>query len=158
MSTLFLLQTYYATIYYVTFVITVLFAYILDDQVIYFFTKIIPSDFELMGIRGITAFHLMSYIGKIFGSGISLIGLLFPKNNNNDEMIDDKDYDDEDYGYGFDKVTYEKGIMIGTCCFSVFVQLLLVIYFWINTKKFAERPIRRLVASKNTRKISRTEF
>ena len=61
-------------VYYFSFLLTILFAYIMEDQLIYFYTQIIPATFELMKIKGLTVFYIMRYLGNILGSFSSLLG------------------------------------------------------------------------------------
>ena len=122
--------------YFVSFLLTVLLAYISEDQLIYFYTQIIPTNFELMKIKGITGVYLMRYLGSICGSIVSLFGLLYDNIYKN----------------------YEELVIITENSFSMAVLLILIIIFFIYSDKFADRPIRRLVYSKNPREIKRTEL
>ena len=131
----FVIQTYPA-LFYCSFLLTILLCYIMQDQLNYFYTTIIPSDFELMRIRGITLLYMIRYIGNICGSLTSLFGIPF------------------DYNSKF-KLGY---FFIVQNSISMIVQLIILIFFFINSDNFSDRPIRRIVFSKNIREIRRTEL
>ena len=138
-------------IYYFSFLFTILFAYIMEDQLIYFYTQIIPATFELMNVKGLTMFYIMRYLGNILGSFSSLIGFALYEedihNKHKREQIDENKTND-----------YEEHLIILQSCFSVFIQIILIVIFFLNSNAFSDRPIRRLVYSKNVREIRRTEF
>ena len=123
----------------------------MEDQLIYFYTQIIPATFELMKIKGLTVFYIMRYLGNIFGSFSSLLGFALyeeaPKNKNKAGKDDNNQTND-----------YEEYLIIIQSSFSAVVQLILIVLFFINSNTFSDRPIRRLVYSKNVREIKRTEF
>ena len=128
-------------IYYLSFSFSILFAYILEDQLVYFFIKIIPTDFKLLGIQGVTSLHIIAYIGDIFGTASCLFGL-----------IDDK-------LYKLDKLDcFVDHLMIRQNCFGILFEIIIAALFFKNTKRFSDKPIRRIIYSKNKRKIRRTEF
>ena len=131
----FVIQTYPA-LFYCSFLLTILLCYIMQDQLNYFYTTIIPSDFELMRIRGLTLLYMIRYIGNICGSLTSLFGIPF------------------DYNSKF-KLGY---FFIVQNSISMVVQLIILIFFFINSNNFSDRPIRRIVFSKNIREIRRTEL
>ena len=93
----------------------------------------------------------MRYLGNILGSFSSLIGFALYEedihNKHKREQIDENKTND-----------YEEHLIILQSCFSVFIQLLLIVIFFLNSNAFSDRPIRRLVYSKNVREIRRTEF
>ena len=126
-----------AGIYFFSFLFSVLLAYVLEDQLVYFYIKIIPSDFELIGIKGLTGLHIIAYIGDIVGAGSSIFGLLSKKSTRN---------------------FIGENLMTGQNCFAIAVQIVLVVLFFIYTKEFTDKPIRRIGYSRNVRKIRRTEF
>ena len=131
----FVIQSY-PVLFYLTFLLTILFAYIMQDQLNYFYTTIIPSDFSLKNIRGLSCIYSIRYIGNILGSMSSLFGILFS-------------YDDKvDLGYFF----------IIQNSFSIAFQFVILILFFKNSNNFSDRPIRRIIYSKNIREIKRTEL
>jgi hypothetical protein len=123
----------------------------MEDQLIYFYTQIIPATFELMKIKGLTVFYIMRYLGNILGSFSSLLGFALyeevTENKNKKGDVDNNKTND-----------YEEHLIIIQSTFSVFVQLILIVLFFVNSNTFSDRPIRRLVYSKNVREIKRTEF
>ena len=125
-------------LYYFSFLSTILLSYILEDQIIYFYTTIIPANFTLMTIKGTTIFHVMRYLGSIVGGISSLLGFSLSK-------IDEK-------------VQYEETLIIIQISFAMIIQFIILVLFFINSNRFSDRPIRRLVFSKNVREIRRTEF
>ena len=70
----FVIQSY-PVLFYLTFLLTILFAYIMQDQLNYFYITIIPSDFKMMGIKGVSCLYSIRYIGSIFGSLSTVFGL-----------------------------------------------------------------------------------
>jgi hypothetical protein len=138
-TTAFVIQSNYPSFYYLSFLFTILLAYIMDDQLIFFYTKIIPANFELIGIKGTTIIYIMRYLGNILGSIFSLFGFLL-----SNEGIQ------TDY-YGESLIIIENSITIS-------FQFIILVYFFINANRFSDRPIRRLVYSKNVRELRRTEF
>ena len=131
----FVIQTY-PVLFYFSFLFTILFAYIMQDQLNYFYTTIIPSDFELMRIKGLTCLYIIRYIGNILGGLTSLLGIPF----NYDTKVN--------LGYFF----------IVQNSISMIVQLIILIFFFKYSNDFSDRPIRRIVFSKNIREIRRTEL
>ena len=138
-------------VYYFSFLLTILFAYIMEDQLIYFYTQIIPATFELMKIKGLTVFYIMRYLGNIFGSFSSLLGFALYKEATQNKYKKETDDNNKTNDY-------EEHLIIIQSTFSVFVQLILIVLFFVNSNTFSDRPIRRLVYSKNVREIKRTEF
>ena len=135
LTTSFVIQSY-PVLFYLSFLFTILFAYVMQDQLNYFYTTIIPSDFELIKIRAISCLYSIRYIGTILGSICSLFGILFP---------------------------YEKKIELGLffiilSSFSIIFQFVILIWFFKNSNNFSDRPIRRIIYSKNIREIKRTEL
>ena len=49
--------------YFYIFLLTILLAYIVEDQLIYFYTHIIPTNFKLGKIEGLTVLHIIKYLG-----------------------------------------------------------------------------------------------
>ena len=124
-------------IYFFIFLLTILLAYIVEDQLIYFYTHIIPTNFKLGNIEGLTVLHIIKYLGYILGSVSNLFEFFL---NEKDE---------------------EKNVeffMIIENCFAMFIQLILLIIFFIYSNRFSDRPIRRILFNKNKREIKITEF
>ena len=142
LTTIFAMQMnhYY---FFVSFLFTILCVSILEDQMIYFYTQIIPTNFEIMKMNGITVLHVIQYLGNIFGSISSLIGFLTPIPETDD----------------FDTIDSEGQIVIIIQnCFSIILQFILLLVLFLYSNDFADRPIRRIIFSKNSREIKRTEF
>ena len=147
LTTAFVVQSQFPFLYYFSFLFTILLAYIMEDELFYFYTQIIPANFELMKIKGITGLYIMRYLGKIFGSISSLIGIsLYSEVDFNSNKYKSKTND------------YEEYLIIIQNSFSIFIQFIILVVFFINSNTFSDRPIRRLVYSKNVREIKRTEF
>jgi hypothetical protein len=148
LTTAFVVQSQFPFLYYFSFLFTILLAYIMEDELFYFYTQIIPANFELMKIKGITGLYIMRYLGKIFGSLSSLIGIsLYSKGDVNYNKKSNSTTND-----------YEEYLIIIQNSFSIFIQFIILVVFFINSNTFSDRPIRRLVYSKNVREIKRTEF
>ena len=126
----------YPALFYLTFLLTILLAYVMQDQLNYFYTTIIPSDFEIMRIRGLSCIFIARYLGNIFGATSSLFGMPFS-------------YEDKsDLGYLF----------IVQNSFAISIQFIILVLFFKNANNFSDRPIRRIIYSKNIREIKRTEL
>ena len=133
------IQSNKPNIYYFIFLAVILLASVMEDQLIYFYTYIIPSNFELLGIEGLTVLHIVKYLGNIIGSVSSLFGL----------VLYSPDRKDEECG---------EWLMIYQSIFILFFQFVLLIFFFLYSKRFSDRPIRRILYNKNTREIRTTEF
>jgi hypothetical protein len=142
-TTCLLMQTYFLYLYFVSFLLSVICAFIMEDQLIYFYTQIIPSNFELLGIKGLTLLHIIKYLGNIIGGISSLFGFVLYKEEEEDQEISDK---------------YGEGLMVIQNAFAILVQFIMLVLFFCFTNKFSDRPIRRIVYSKNNREIKRNEF
>ena len=145
LTTIFAVKNEVPYLYYFSFLFTILAAYILEDQLIYFYTQIIPTNFELMKIKGITVINVMRYLGSIFGSLSSVFGFA---------LYEDKD----NFPNENETNEYEENLIVIENSFSIIVQSILIAIFLKNSKTFSDRPIRRIVFSKNPREIRRTEF
>jgi hypothetical protein len=133
------IQSNKPVIYHFIFLFSILLASIMEDQLIYFYTYIIPSNFELLGIEGLTVLHIVKYLGNIIGSASSLFGLiLISTEKTNEECI--------------------EWLMIYQSIFTLCFQFILLIFFFLYSKRFSDRPIRRILYNKNTREIRTTEF
>ena len=88
-----------------------------------------------MEINGLTCLYSIRYIGSILGSLSTVFGLLFS-------------YDKNHLGIFF---TIQNS-------FAIIIQIIILIFFFINSNNFADRPIRRIIYSKNIREIRRTEL
>ena len=148
LTTSFVVQSNFPFLYYFSFLFTILLAYIMEDELFYFYTQIIPTNFELMKIKGITGLFIMRYLGRIFGSISSLLGFsLYSEGDINNHKKNNNISND-----------YEEYLIIIQNSFSIIIQFIILIVFFINSDTFSDRPIRRLVYSKNPREIKRTEF
>ena len=141
-TTCLLMQTYFLYLYFVSFLLSVICAFIMEDQLIYFYTQIIPSNFELLGIKGLTLLHIIKYLGNIIGGISSLFGFVLYKEEEDQEISDN----------------YGEELMIIQNAFAILVQFIMLVLFFCFTNKFSDRPIRRIVYSKNNREIKRNEF
>ena len=125
--------------FYISFCITILLAYIVEDQLIYFYTHIIPTEFKLGKIEGLTVLHIIKYLGYIFGSASSLFALILKEDDDNEEE------------------NVETSMIIENC-FALLIQFILLLIFFYYSNVFSDRPIRRILYSKNKREIKITEF
>ena len=139
LTTAFVVKSDFPILYFISFVLTILIANVLDDQLIFFYTKIIPTNFKFLKLNGNTFIFAMRYCGSFFGSISSLIAQF------SDNAGIERDY-------------FGEPLMIGINVFGMMIQLAIIIFFFYNANNFSERPIRRLVYSKNTREILRTEL
>jgi hypothetical protein len=142
LTTCFLMQNYFLHLYFVSFLFSVICAFIMEDQLIYLYTQIVPSNFELLGIKGLTLLHIIKYLGNIIGDISSLFGFFLYKEEEEEEINDN----------------YGEILMIIQNIFAILVQFIMLVLFFCFTNKFSDRPIRRIVYSKNTREIRRNEF
>ena len=109
----------------------IIISYIFMEQLFYFFTEIIPTDFRIIGLKALTFFYIFNYLGEILGCILHFI-----INRNSEKEI----------------------IKIGFYFINIFIFLFFFSGFYINYEKFKYKPIRRILNSKNSRKIKRTEF
>ena len=135
LTTSFVIQSY-PLLFYFSFLLTILFVYVMQDQLNYFYTTIIPSDFAIMEINGLTCLYSIRYIGSILGSLSTVFGLLF----------------------SYDKENHLGIFFIIQNSFAIIIQIIILIFFFLNSNNFADRPIRRIIYSKNIREIRRTEL
>ena len=142
LTTCLLMQNSFLYLYFVSFLLSIICAFIMEDQLIYFYTQIIPSNFVLLGIKGLTILHIIKYLGNIAGGISSLFGFFLYKEEEEEEI---------NYNYG-------EILMIIQNIFAILVQFIMLVLFFCFTNKFSDRPIRRIVYSKNTREIKRNEF
>ena len=147
LTTIFVIQSELPELYYFCFLFTILFSYMMEDQIFYFYTQIIPSNFELIKIKGLTGLNVMRYLGNIFGSITSLFALSLYSEVSKGKIKEDR-YSNN----------YEEILMTIQNAFAIVVQIGLVYIFFKYSDHFSDRPIRRLVYSKNVREIRRTEF
>ena len=147
LTTIFVIQSDLPGLYYFCFLFTILFSCMMEDQIFYFYTQIIPSNFELINIKGLTGLNIMRYLGDISGSLTSLFCIVIY------EDVTERNNDKDNFSNN-----YEEILMTIQNCFSIVVQIGLVLIFFKYSDHFSDRPIRRLVYSKNVREIRRTEF
>ena len=90
----------------------------------------------MMELEGLNWIYVIRYIGNIVGSIVILFGMIFS-------------YEDKYHlGYFF--------IIVNSV--TIVFQLIILIIFFVNGNNFADRPIRRIIYSKNVREIRRTEL
>ena len=116
--------------YSLTFIFVVIFAYLLEDTNIYFFTKMIPSDYSSLGMSAPTGIQFFGYFGMIIGCCLGLIGFLFELSNI--------------FNY----------IIIAQITLIVMITIFALLF----KNQFRDKAIRRIFRNKNTRKMRRTEF
>ena len=138
LTTFIVIETDKYSLFYFSFSLTILLAYMVEDQIIYFYTYIIPTNFKICKIQGLTILHITQYLGYIIGSASSLFEFALNEKK--------KDIDNIEL------------FMIIQNSFLIFIQLILLIIFFIYSNQFSERPIRRILYSKNKREIQTTEF
>ena len=132
-------NTFYP-LFFVILLLTILLAYIVEDQLIYFYTHIIPTNFKLGKLEGLTVLHIMKYLGCILGSSSSLFGFL---------SYSSKDEDEEK---NIEKFMFWQNL------FDFLIQFILLCIFLYYYRSFQDRPIRRIIYSQNKREILITEF
>lgn len=132
----FLLVTFKEIGHYVlVFVFVILLGYLFEDTTIYFYTKMVPTDFTKCSIASTSIVQFMSYFGMFIGNLSSV------------------------WGY-FD----HKDISKINSCFNLIILSHLVllvlsfVYLIVCINTFKERPIRRIIRNKDRRKLRRTEF
>ena len=117
------------------FIISINISLISEDELFYFFSKIIPLKFNFLKINGITLIHIMVYLGEIFGCFIGFFSLSFK--DNNDYII--------------------KIFQLNILFYTIFV--LCLEFFFLSFKDLLkEKPIRRIIYKRNERKVQRMEF
>ena len=126
--------------YLAFFLVSILLASVMEDQLIYFYTYIIPSNFQLFGTEGLTVLHVVKYLGNILGSISSLFGFI---------LVIQKDKSEEEY---------VEWLMIYQSIFILCFHLILLIFLFLYSKRFSDRPIRRILYNRNTREVRTTEF
>jgi hypothetical protein len=119
--------------------ILMVFGYLLEDQVIYFYTKIVPSNFVFLCFNASTFVLFIRFLAMFFGFVIGAFGFL----------LDDITKGDL-FGIRteFNVIIIVQIICIGVCVF----------FLSINMKNFKEAPIRRIMRKKDMQSIKRTEF
>ena len=113
------------------FIFILLFCYLLEDTNIYFFTKIIPSDYSYCGISSSTFIQFLGYFGMFLGSIIALVGL------------------------AKDNLTSYFVVLVGI---QIGLLIIIAMASIIFMKDFKDKAIRRIFRNKNERKMRRTEF
>jgi hypothetical protein len=106
-------------------------SYILENEVIAFLIKIIPDNFLIYNFNSYNVAHFIKYISELIGclEGIFLIT-----------------------GISDGKILRYLSI------FNLFLTIIILIWFYFSSYRFIDRPIRRIIYSKNVRLITRTEF
>ena len=138
LTTFFVIEDTKYEFFYFSFLLTILIAYMVEDQIIYFYTHIIPTNFKICKIQGLTVLHITQYLGYIIGSASSLFEFVLKEEKKELDNI--------------------EIFMTIQNSFLIFVQLVLLVIFFIYSNSFSERPIRRILYSKNKREIKTTEF
>ena len=121
--------------YVLVFVFVILLGYLFEDTTIYFYTKMVPTDFTKCSIASTSIVQFTSYFGMFIGNLSSV------------------------WGY-FD----HKDISKINSCFNLIILSHLVllvlsfVYLIVCINTFKERPIRRIIRNKDRRKLRRTEF
>ena len=147
LTTIFVIQSELPGLYYFCFLFTILFSYMMEDQIFYFYTQMIPSNFELLKVKGLTGLNIMRYLGNILGSITSLFALSLYSEVSKGK-VKKNNYSNN----------YEEILMTIQNTFAIIVQVGLIFIFFKFSDHFSDRPIRRIVYSKNVREIRRTEF
>ena len=119
--------------------ILVVFGYVLEDQVIYFYTKIVPSDFVFLCFNASTFVLFIRFLAMFFGFVIGAFGFALDNVKRGDLF---------GIRTEFNIIILVQIICIGVCVF----------FLSINMKNFKEAPIRRIMRKKDMQSIKRTEF
>ena len=106
-------------------------SYILENEVVAFLIKIIPDNFLIYNFNSYEVAHFVKYISELIGC---LEGIFLK------------------LGVADGKVLKYLNI------FNLFLTIIIVIWFKFSSYRFIDRPIRRIIYSKNVRLITRTEF
>ena len=109
----------------------IIISYIIMEQLFYFFTEIIPTDFTIMGFRALTFVYILNNLGEILGCFINFI---------------------------LNRYDSDPIVKLVFYFINIFFFILFIVCFYIKYDQFKYKPIRRILNSKNSRKIKRTEF
>ena len=109
----------------------IIISYILIEQVFYFFTEIIPTDFRILGFKALTFVYILNNLGEILGCFINFI---------------------------LNRYDSDPIVKLVFYFINIFFFILFIVCFYIKYDQFKYKPIRRILNSKNSRKIKRTEF
>ena len=106
-------------------------SYLLENEVVAFLIKIIPDNFLIYNFNSYDVAHFIKYISELIGclEGIFLIT-----------------------GVSDGKILRYLNIV------NLFLTIFISIWFYFSSYRFIDRPIRRIIYSKNVRLITRTEF
>ena len=106
-------------------------SYILENEVIAFLIKIIPDNFLIHNFNSYNVAHFIKYISELIGC---LEGIFLKTG------------------------IYDGKILRYLSIFNLFLTIIILIWFYFSSYRFIDRPIRRIIYSKNVRLITRTEF
>ncbi len=106
-------------------------SYILENEVIAFLIKIIPDNFLIYNFNSYNVAHFIKYISELIGC---LEGIFLKTG------------------------IYDGKILRYLSIFNLFLTIIILIWFYFSSYRFIDRPIRRIIYSKNVRLITRTEF
>ena len=127
---MFTVQNSRVFLYSILFIFTYSFCYLLEDTTIYFFTKIIPTDYRALGMSAPTGVQFFGYFGMVLGCLLGLIGLISDLTKSYIVIL---------------------GVQVGLLVIIAIIGLLF-------KNQFQEKAIRRIFRHRNTNKIRRTEF
>ena len=106
-------------------------SYILENEVIAFLIKIIPDNFLIYNFNSYNVAHFIKYISELIGC---LEGIFLKTG------------------------VHDGKILRYLSIFNLFLTIIILIWFYFSSYRFIDRPIRRIIYSKNVRLITRTEF
>ena len=121
--------------YAFVFVFVILLGYLFEDTTIYFYTKMVPTDFTKCSITSSSVVQFISYFGMFIGNLSSALGYFDHKEISN--------------------ILSSLNVIVISHLVLLIVSFIYIIVC-INT--FKERPIRRIIRNKDRRKLRRTEF
>ena len=106
-------------------------SYLLENEVVAFLIKIIPDNFLIYNFNSYDVAHFIKYISELIGC---LEGIFLKT------------------GVPDGKILRYLNIV------NLFLTIFISIWFYFSSYRFIDRPIRRIIYSKNVRLITRTEF
>lgn len=152
----YVLQNKHWFLFFISNILIIVFDYTLQDEILYFYTKTVPTEYKLGRAYGITLIYVMQYVGEFVGCFLQILvgglALLFTR------RADSPAYKKEDKISFLDIENISKYIMIIVLGVACFVHIIIIGYFGYFGNQFDNTPLRRVVYKKNKIRLKRTEF